>query len=392
MHKPELPRKKAENRALHTRRDTDVERNITVTLFDVDNAIMEYLSKLDLHVDHNDEKVQVPVLYGAEERWKAVKEGGVFRDSKGKVQTPLIMFKRNTIAKNDNMAMLNRYVHYAYTMKYTPKTRYDKYSIMNRVVPTRQVYNVIMPDYVTLSYECLIWTDFIEHMNAIIEKIKFAAEEYWGDPNRFRFRVTIDDFSNTSEVSADEDRVIRTEFSMVVYAYLLPKDFEYENTTQKLFTAERLVTVSEIDVTSDRIHPTEQSLVSLKKRTSEPTVYVPGTPYPTDPYDPTNEELYKFLGLNKSLATTHINDNERQIEGYKLETTIPTIIHNVGVTANDLWSVYINGVKVSNKNQHITLDNDAIGGACLIFDPTSLGYTVDNTDDVIVVGKFRSVS
>ena len=392
MPKPELPRKKTENRALHTRRDTDTERNIAVTLFDVDDAIMKYLSSLDLHVNHNNEKVQVPVLYGAAERWKSVKEGGVFRDSKGKIQTPLIMFKRNTIAKNDNMAMLNRYVHYAYTMKYTPKNRYDKYSIMNRVVPTQQVYNVIMPDYVTLSYECLIWTDFIEHMNAVIEKIKFAAEEYWGDPNRFRFRVTIDDFSNTSEVSADEDRVIRTEFSMMVYAYLLPKDFEYNNTTQKLFTAKRLVAVTEIDATTDRIHPTEQSLTSLKQRTSAPTVYVPGTPYTPDPYDPTNEELYQFMGLNKSLATDHIADNVRQVTGYRLETSIPTVIQQVGVTVNDLWTVYINGVKVSNKDQHITLDNAHLDGARLTFDPDSLGYTVDSTDDVIVVGKFRSLS
>ena len=389
MTKPELPKKKIVDRSTHVRRDTDVDRNISVTLFDIDDAIMSHMSKLGLQVEQNGEKISIPVLYGASERWKSAKEGGVFRDAKGKVQVPLIMFKRNSIAKNDNMAMLNRYVSYSYTKKYSPKVRYDKYSLMNGVVPTKQIYNVTMPDYVTLSYECVVWTDFVEHMNAIIEKIKFAADEYWGDPNRFRFRVTIDDFSNTTEVSADEDRAIKTDFTMVVNAYLLPKDFGYDNITQKLFSAERVIAVSEIDVTTDKQQTTLYGFSSSKKSGIVPSIFLPGSGLET--YDSTNQELYEFLGLNKSIVADFVSENDSgfsvfKITGYQL-ADIPTQLSSI-VSTGDIWSVYINGVKIIKTA--VALEAHATGDL-IKFDVSVLQYLVSSTDDVIVVGKLRSI-
>jgi len=38
-------------------------------------------------------------MYGSPERWKAVQKDGFHRDKNGKIQAPLIMFKRDSVEK-----------------------------------------------------------------------------------------------------------------------------------------------------------------------------------------------------------------------------------------------------------------------------------------------------
>lgn len=64
--------KKLYNRANATRRDTDKQKNFTVTLLDIDTAIINTLNDtLRLQVNDNGEVVKVPVIYGNPERWFA---------------------------------------------------------------------------------------------------------------------------------------------------------------------------------------------------------------------------------------------------------------------------------------------------------------------------------
>jgi hypothetical protein len=102
-------------------------------------------------------------------------------------------------------------------------------------------FNITMPDYVTLSYEILIWTDFVEHMNKVVEAFQYATDDYWGDKNGFKFRVKIDSFDNTTEVSEGSQRIVRTNFTMVVNAYLLPEKFNNQPTTSKALTIKKVV-------------------------------------------------------------------------------------------------------------------------------------------------------
>ena len=41
----------------------------------------------------------------------------------------------------------------------------------------------------SISYEVIIWTDFTEHMNKIVEAFQYATDEYWGDKSGFKFRT-----------------------------------------------------------------------------------------------------------------------------------------------------------------------------------------------------------
>jgi hypothetical protein len=132
--------------------------------------------------------------------------------------------------------------------KFDEKNKYDRFSLLTSAsAPVAQILNVTMPDHVTLTYEFMMWTEYVEQMNTLIEKINFAAEEYWGDPKRFKFRVYINDYTNTTEVNSGKDRMVRTTFNMTVQAYLLPDSFENKKlTTTKTLTQRRIVVTNEI--------------------------------------------------------------------------------------------------------------------------------------------------
>ena len=237
------------NRATQIRRDQDSFKNFTITLLDIDSAIFECMDKvINLTVEDNGENVKVPLFYGSPERWKSIQTDGGIRDNQGKLQLPAIMFKRNTVAKNPNLTTLNRHLDIQVVKKFDEKNKYDRFSLLTSAsAPVAQILNVTMPDHVTLTYEFMMWTEYVEQMNTLIEKINFAAEEYWGDPKRFKFRVYITDYTNTTEVNSGKDRMVRTTFNMTVQAYLLPDSFENKKlTTTKTLTQRRIVVTNEI--------------------------------------------------------------------------------------------------------------------------------------------------
>lgn len=215
--------KKRENQ--RTLKGDDV-KQFTVGLQDVDSAIIFYFNNvIRPSVIQNSVKINVPVMYGSPERWAAVQKEGFVRDKNGKIQTPLIMFKRDSIEKNrslGNKMDANNPIHFGvFEKKYSTKNVYDRFSTLNNREPVREFYGVIMPDYVNITYSCTIFTEYVEQMNKIVESINFASDSYWGDPERFKFRAAIDNYSTTTELSQGTDRTVKTTFQIKMAGYIV---------------------------------------------------------------------------------------------------------------------------------------------------------------------------
>jgi len=235
------PLKQDLNRANQIKTDSQYQKGIR--LYDVDLAIAEHM--IDTVVptlEVQEGQIEIPVLYGNPERWKAIQKDGFLRDSQGQLQIPMIMFKRNSIDRTDAITSpVNRSLTYPAVSKYSPKHKYDLFSQMNKVTRPLEQYNITVPDYVTITYEVMVWTDFINHMNTILEAFQYATDTYWGDKQGFKFKTQIDSFDNTTEISDNTQRIVRSNFTMVVHAYLLPESFNNEPTTKKAFTVKRVV-------------------------------------------------------------------------------------------------------------------------------------------------------
>lgn len=193
---------------------------------DIDEAIYFYFNEvLKPQVTLNDKVVKVPLVYGSPERWAAMQKDGYYRDKNGKMQTPLIVFKRQSITRNRNLGnKLDGNAPHNYGVfekKFSSKNIYDRFGILNSRVPEREFYAVAIPDYVDLVYNCIVYTDYTEHNNKIIEGINFASDSYWGAPDKFRFRAMIDTFNTVTEIVQSNDRIVRTEFNINLLGYII---------------------------------------------------------------------------------------------------------------------------------------------------------------------------
>jgi hypothetical protein len=343
----------------------------SISLFDIDYAMMSYLEDTALPtLDNNGVALKIPVIYGNSERWNGARRQGVFRDDKGKIQLPLMMIRRTSIAKDDQMPMLNRHVSYSGITKYSKNNRYDRFTLLGKnTQPKYEIFKIQMPEYVELNYDCMVWTSYTEHLNSVIEQLQYSGT-YWGDKDGFKFRTTLGDFNVVNEVGEGTERINRIEFSLTVKAYLLPEKFDGENTIKKSFSTKRVVVATETDVTANG---------RLEGMLTTPSLY----------YD--NKDLIDFLSINNSKVGNPTTNNTITFTGIKLIQT-PAQLQSVisaGLLLNSLTydiKIYINGVRYY-QTTHFTCTGTS-NTLTINFISANLGFSVTPTDEVIITGKF----
>jgi hypothetical protein len=232
------------NKAEHTSRKNDNVQDVSIGLQDHDEAIMYYFQNIiKPSVLVNGDRTPVPIIYGSPERWKGVQKDGYFRDKEGKLQVPLIMFKRDSIEKRRDLGNKldgnNPQLYYTFQERYTTRNRYDNFAVLQGKIPQKELFRVVVPDFIRLSYTCIIWCDFVAQMNQLIESINYSSDSYWGDPERFKFNTKIDTYNNTTEVLQGDNRIVKTNFGLTIQGYLVPdsinKKLSSEN-MQKSYT------------------------------------------------------------------------------------------------------------------------------------------------------------
>lgn len=241
-----LPEDNVYKKVNAVRRDTDKQKDFSVSIEDIDQTIINFMDrKLNLTVMDNGALTKVPIVYATPERWYSVQKDGFLRDNQGKIMLPLIMIGRKSVENNRNLMTLNRYLEYPVILKYNEKNKYDRFDLLtnnqyNNNRPVKQVFNVKMPDHVIINYDCVIWTDYIDQNNKLIEIINFATHDYWGI-DRFRFRTRIDNYSTEVSMDSGNDRNVKSTFDLIVNAYLLPNSIEgVKSTTTKEITYRKI--------------------------------------------------------------------------------------------------------------------------------------------------------
>jgi hypothetical protein len=87
-------------------------------------------------------------------------------------------------------------------------------------------------------------------MNKLIEMINFTSDSYWGDAERFKFNAKIDTFSNTTEISQGDNRIVKTDFGLVLQGYLVPDSINKElaKKPQKYYSKSTVVFNGELEL------------------------------------------------------------------------------------------------------------------------------------------------
>ena len=241
------------------------DKNFAVTLKDVDTSVMNYIKDvIRPSIREANETIKVPILYGNEERWNNVRRRGVLRDRNNTIILPVIVLKRTSVEKNTELSqgfehdMQRKYAEVLRKPQWSKKNRYDRFSVQTNKKPTFENFVTTMPNFVNVSYEFVLLTSYMEQMNILIEEFVEHSNNYWGDGEDYKFLSTVESISDASEMTADSERIIKSTFSVITKAYLLP---EYTNSVitnkisqiRKEITPTRVVFGFEGDATDEQV-------------------------------------------------------------------------------------------------------------------------------------------
>lgn len=371
---------KPDNRGFHRSVEKD-DKVYNIGLKDIDESIIYYFNNVVRpSVYKNLTKQKVPVIYGTPERWKAVQQDGFYRDKNGKIQTPLIMVRRSRIEKNrglGNKLDANNPMNFGvFEKKYSRENKYDRFNIVNNRVPVKEYHGVVIPDYVNITYSCIIFTDFTEQMNKLIESINYASDSYWGDPKRYSFRAMIDSFENTVEINQDEDRAVKTNFDIKLLGHIIPDNINTYHSDISKFYSKAAINFK-FETTGG------EEVLSLKAKTPEKEAqnrFFDDYSYSTKSTSQTGNATEYLLTNSSALAdiieeTYAIYNNKTILEKPQEVSQNTTVI-----------DVFINKTYIPTTQRSI-LQNGA--DIKVVFDTSKLGFTLDQDDEIIMTGKFK---
>ena len=372
------------NRGYNTSTKGDSTKDFSVGLMDIDSAVINYINDyIRPTVTQDGEQVAVTTIYAYPERWVAIQKEGFLRDANSRILTPLIVLKRDNIERNRSLSWKldgnkAQNVH-IFDVPYTKKNSYDNFDILTNRIPVREKRVVVVPDYVTITYSCIIYTNYIEQINKVIEAIQYASNAYWGDKNRFQFRAIVDSFSTVTEYTSDNDRTSSAKFNITLNGYIIPDSINKNLSTDlKYFTKAQIVIEDYVvDNLLDASTPNRRQRVIQSQLIPTPVI--------SDQIDPA---MLNYLNTNKTILGTVTSVNTFFVVGVILAAPSPLV-----TTSPDNFLVTVNSTIVPRTSViSITQSGPTQVDVVLNINPASpyyIGYELQSSDIVTITGKFE---
>jgi|TARA_Y100000401_G_C8299683_1_gene213321 hypothetical protein len=225
------------NKAKQVRRDKDKMKNFSVGIYDIDSAFKNFLEKdVKPTVEDDGRFYPVPVMYASPEKWSSAQRDGFMKDENGMMLTPVIVFRRNSLSINTDMMKLKvaeggEDAYQAFERKYTNVNKYDQFSVLTGEVPKKEFMSVERPDYVNLEYEVIVWCDYMEQVNKVVEQIVFFQGRSFGE--RYKFVIKGDSYSFETTAEMGQDRITKANITLTTKAYIVPEYKGKANSTRR---------------------------------------------------------------------------------------------------------------------------------------------------------------
>lgn len=372
-------------------------KRFSVGLREIDEAIFYYFENvIRPKVIRNGKEVNVPVLYGSPERWKAVQKDGFYRDRNGKIMTPLIMIKRDSLEKNrtlGNKMDANNPLNFGiFEKKYSRKNVYDRFSVLSNREEIKEYQGVVIPDFVNITYSCIIFTQYVEQMNKLVESINYASDSYWGDPNKFNFRAMIDSYTTATEMSQGEDRTVKTNFTLNLLGHIVPDTINTALQGNNKFFSKAAISFG-LETVSN-VATVDRNRFSIARTNSTTSKF----------YDKAGETLQNILIEESMTAEQKTYVSLQKIYTSNLTNTVTVNSGTGTLTWNTLsfatppagfpnppdkqtFQVFINGLIVESAAIISIVDSGS--GVVVTFNLSELGFSISSSDEYTIIGKFN---
>jgi hypothetical protein len=370
------------------RRDDDVIRTAKRTILDIDYAIKWFIdNEIRPQIIEDEQLIPVPVIFANGEKWDNVRRLGYMRDEKGMLQSPAIMLKRSSVAERDSLKTLdvNRPQSEnvrVYKTKYNERNRYSDALFpipTNKPLEEEKIYVVDIPKYVTVEYEMLLWCNFTEQLNEMIDQILPYGRFAWGNEDN-KFTTTIGSISFETVNTIGEDRLVRATIPLTVLGTLLSEQEARRSTLKKMYAVKKVSFNTVVDVTSDLFSSTT---VPAGLLSAQSFIESGGTVAVNNGGSTTTVDAITMGYL------TQLTD---QIATYSSTTTVtisaaakinPTTLQTA---SKNEFNVYLNGQYIDKIAYEWTPEN--VATQTIVFDTAVLGYNIESQDTIVVNGRW----
>jgi hypothetical protein len=366
------------NRSRQMSFKNDKTKPFTVGFEDIDESIMYYFQNvIRPYVIQNGNRLAVPVIYGSPEKWKSTQKDGYYKDKNGAIMAPLIMFKRSSIDKNrsigNKLDANSPNLYTSWKKIYNSKNAYSNFEVLNNRKPVEQFIVNVIPDYVTISYDCAVQTYYVSQLNKIVEAINYASDSYWGNPERFKFMATIDSYSTPIEISDNSNRIAKATFTLNIKGYIIPDNIQKQLNAVKKYNSKAQVIIGlEVEGVGEEF---------ITSQTKKASVLFASSPSETTA-SPFNQGTLDYLNSNVTITGTFTNPQTVTFPAGWLAAP-----QNLPPTSVNDFSFFVNGVLISNS--FIISFTQSNGISTLVLDTSLLGYSLDSADLIISIGKFN---
>jgi len=383
------------NRATQIRRDDDVIRTPRRTLYDIDFAMKWFVeNEIQPQVTHNNELINVPVIFANGEKWDSVRRLGYLRDEKGMLQSPLVVLKRNTMTERDQLKKLdtNRPVsidgignQMYYRAKYNKRNRYEDELFpipINNPQESKEIYAINIPEYVDIEYDLMLWTDFTTQMNELVEQFMPYGGFAWGnEQNKYQTHMRAFNFETLNTVG--EDRLVRATTSLTVKGTLLAEQEFRLSTLQKAYSIKRVRFDTVIDVGLDLFSTTvvpEQLLQFQSQVLAGGSVTISSSGGASGGTSINAETMSYLVDLTEKQASYSSNTTVTVSGAAAINPTTA-----LAATKAE-FDIYINGQYIDKAAYTWTPTTSAT--QTIVFNTNTLGYTIESDDVIIVNGRW----
>ena len=351
-------------------------KDFSSALYDIDYAVKWHLeNKIQPTVTEENAVITVPILFAAGEKWSAVQKHGYLRDNQGKLLTPLIMIKRNSVSNRDDIQDLHVLesadARITFKRTYTKENRYDRFNL-SRGQLIGEYYSVDVPKFVQIEYELLIWTNNSIQINEVVEQLMWFNGKAFGDSHKFITHIEPPSFEAVN--STGEDRIVRATMGMRTKAHILNVHGPNAPGMFKIIPVNKFVIAQEVDSVIDvGAISSPQALISFA---------IPAASGGSN----------KSSTASITAALTYINTN-KQLTATVVNSTTATFASgwiaapsSLPATSIDNFILYVNGILL--EKTAITSFTQSSNVTTLVIDTAALGYSFENDDEIIAIGKF----
>ena len=233
-----------------------------VTLFSIDKAVYDWFNTK--HAT-NIRGRKVPVTFGSWERFAQMQDNKYddnlnrMRDPSGMLILPMVSIRRGDVTYNTERFVFQQ-ADGAPRIKISERVAMSNFDADRRVpfdgphmysadrrrsdAPVMEIATVPYPDFVTIPYTITFWASYVRHANYFNDKIWQNAYPTDLTYKGYYFYAFIDSGTNENneENYTDEERIIRSSFTMTVDGYLVKKnDVNVTRTASKMIMSEGYV-------------------------------------------------------------------------------------------------------------------------------------------------------